>query len=113
METILDNADRHGRSQSQLHIDIGTRRIGHQVEISFADNGPGIPAEIQARLTRRPVNLDEDKPGLGIGLFLGRLVMKTYSGTIRYKDGDPQGATVVLSFPLKPPPANAEAGGNS
>jgi|CXWK01.1.fsa_nt_gi GAF domain-containing protein/anti-sigma regulatory factor (Ser/Thr protein kinase) len=112
VETILDNADRHGRSQSHLHIDIGTRRVGHQVEISFADNGPGIPAEIQAQLREGPVNLDEDKPGLGIGLFLARLVMKTYSGAIQYKDGNPQGATVILSFPLKPPPANAEAGGN-
>ncbi len=111
VETILDNAERYGRDQGRLHIVVGTCRVGQQVEISFADDGPGISPDVLAQLSEGPVEADPDKPGMGIALYLARLIMDTYRGRIRYEATAPRGAIVTLAFPLKPPPAGAVEGG--
>ncbi|MCI8647773.1 MAG: HAMP domain-containing histidine kinase [Firmicutes bacterium] len=66
--------------------------------ISVSDNGPGIPeeehAEIFTRFYRRVEHAEA--PGLGIGLYLAREVMKAQGGYIKLTSRPSEGSTFSL-----------------
>ena len=99
VENILENAKQFVQAETAPRLQIGTQRGGNMVEMTFADNGPGINPERKEQLTAEPVIKDPDEPGHGIGLFLARLVMETYEGKISINDNKPRGAIISLSFP--------------
>ncbi len=77
---------------------INARRAGSEVEISVADNGPGIDAERAARIfdpfyTSRP-------DGTGLGLAVVKSVAESHGGDIRLAEPGERGATFVLRIPV-------------
>lgn len=83
-------------------IQITTQAIGSGVRIEFADNGAGIPAEIQARLfdpffTTKPVG-----KGTGLGLSISYdIVADKHQGQLRCTSISGQGATFTIEIPLR------------
>jgi two-component system response regulator PhcR len=75
--------------------------------IRFADNGPGIPPGILARLTREPVTTRGEAGGSGMGLMFCRRVMQSIGGEIEVASPPGQGATVTLFFKPIATPAPA------
>ncbi|HEY1567896.1 MAG TPA: ATP-binding protein [Solirubrobacteraceae bacterium] len=70
---LLDNAiDAVGESG---HITITTRRDGDCAEIDIADDGPGIPAEIRARVFDPFFTTKEVGSGTGLGLDTARRIV--------------------------------------
>jgi signal transduction histidine kinase len=73
-----------------------------QVTIEVADNGPGIPDEIAARMFVPFYTTRSD--GSGVGLALSRQVMNAHGGTISYIEGgnaflaQSTGARFTLAF---------------
>ncbi|MBP6404919.1 MAG: hybrid sensor histidine kinase/response regulator [Proteobacteria bacterium] len=64
----------------------------------FADNGPGIPPDVLARLTHEPVTTRADSGGNGMGLMFCQRVMQAAGGAIQIQSQLGQGTTVTLYF---------------
>jgi two-component system response regulator PhcR len=66
--------------------------------IRVRDNGPGIPPEVLAKLTREPVTTRAGAGGSGMGLMFCQRVMQAINGTIEVQSTLGEGATVTLFF---------------
>jgi two-component system response regulator PhcR len=86
-----------GREQPLLQIEAG-RGPGPAAWIRFADNGPGIPPDVLARLTREPVTTRANAGGNGMGLMFCHRVMQSISGNIGIDSQLGQGTIVTLAF---------------
>jgi PAS domain S-box-containing protein len=82
-------------------ITVSTKREGDRVEVRVADDGPGIPPEIQARVfdpffTTKPVG-----KGTGQGLAIShRIVHEKHGGSLRFESTPETGTTFIVSLPL-------------
>ncbi len=90
-----------GAGETRPEIRLNVSRKGAHVELSVADNGPGIPDEDMERALGRFVRLEgsRSKPGSGLGLSLAAAVAKLHNGEMRLENNQP-GLRVVLRFPL-------------
>lgn len=70
------------------------------VRIDIADTGIGIPEAEQARVFSRFYRSEtvRDRPGVGIGLYLAREVMKAQDGYIKLSSKEGVGSTFSLFF---------------
>ena len=71
------------------------RRI---LTISFQDEGPGIPRELQKQVFD-PFFTRKDQ-GTGLGLAIVHSILEAHRATIDVESSEGQGTTMVLSFPL-------------
>ena len=89
-----------GRVGSQLRIEVGCDPAapeGRRAWMLFRDNGPGIPPEVLAKLTREPVTT-RGAGGNGMGLMFCHRVMQAISGSVDVRSVPGEGATVTLYF---------------
>lgn len=66
--------------------------------IRVRDNGPGIPPEVLAKLTREPVTTRAAAGGSGMGLMFCQRVMQAINGSIQVASTVGDGTTVTLFF---------------
>ncbi|MBG9389748.1 hybrid sensor histidine kinase/response regulator [Caenimonas aquaedulcis] len=93
-----------GRARPSLRIEVGQDPDGRRRPwIRFQDNGPGIPADVLAKLTREPVTTRASTGGNGMGLMFCQRVMQSIGGEIRITSDTGWGTTVSLCF--RPPSA--------
>jgi signal transduction histidine kinase/predicted CoA-binding protein len=111
---ILDNAadalaDRVRDGSAE--ITIRTRRDGDFVVVEIADNGPGIPAEIQERIFEAFFTTKPPGKGTGLGLDISyRIVVHRHRGDLRVSSRPGQ-TTFTVKLPIDPAadPAKATA----
>jgi signal transduction histidine kinase len=96
LTNILDNALSVIATDGLIHV--SAQIIGQQVEITIADDGPGIPEEIRERLFEPFVSSKTLGKGTGMGLALTRAAAERYGGTVELKNGK-RGATFVVTLP--------------
>jgi two-component system response regulator PhcR len=89
-----------GREQPRLRIEAGCDTQGEAPRgwLRFSDNGPGIPADVLARLTREPVTTRAGSGGNGMGLMFCQRVLQAAGGAVRVESTLGQGTSVVLQF---------------
>ncbi|WP_143763060.1 hybrid sensor histidine kinase/response regulator [Ramlibacter tataouinensis] len=90
-----------GHAAPRLHIRVGRElEVGGPVRacIRFEDNGPGIPPQVLARLTREPVTTRAQSGGNGMGLMFCRRVMESIGGSIAVDSVLGAGTKVSLYF---------------
>jgi signal transduction histidine kinase len=99
---LLSNALKY--SPEKAEVEVRATAVGREVRISVADRGVGITVEDQAHLfdrwfrargARRP-------DGLGLGLYIARLLVEAQGGSIRLESAPGQGSTFHLSLPALP-----------
>ena len=97
---IIANAEQSispAREQGRLNISFS--REGDKVSVAFADDGPGIPADIIGKIfdpfftTKRPGG------GSGLGLTISLAVIKEHGGTIAVDSKQGEGAVVRVTLP--------------
>jgi signal transduction histidine kinase len=83
---------------------------GGSVEISVADNGPGISDTEKSKVVERFYRGDASRgtPGVGLGLSLAQAVAKLHGSSLELSDRNP-GLRVVLTIPADAAPAPAAA----
>ena len=101
--TLVKNAlmALRGLEQPRLHIEVscGTNAQGApRGWLRFTDNGPGIPPQVLAKLTREPVTTRGDSGGNGMGLMFCQRVMQSANGSVRIDSSLGADTTVWLQF---------------
>jgi signal transduction histidine kinase/ActR/RegA family two-component response regulator len=98
-------------------IDVLLRRVSSHVELTVADSGIGIHADLLPRIFDRFRQADSSSTrkygGLGLGLSIVKELVELHGGTVRADSpGEQQGATLVVSLPLRAI-RDGQAGGHS
>jgi signal transduction histidine kinase len=98
VRNLLDNACAYASSR----VDVTLTTTEDHVELTVADDGPGVAAEDRARIFDRFYRADRVRnrhtSGTGLGLAIAASVAEAHGGTIEVRDGDP-GARFVVSMP--------------
>lgn len=100
---ILDNALKYTEAGGKIHIQAERQELFFKINIS--DTGKGIAPERQAEIFTRFYREPEvhDKPGVGIGLYLARIIMELQKGYIEVQSETGKGACFCLYFPVNEP----------
>ncbi|GAA3987893.1 sensor histidine kinase [Comamonas faecalis] len=92
---LLDNAGKWARSR----VEVDVQRQGDQLCFTVDDDGPGIPEAARTQMFQRGVQLDEQRPGSGLGLDIVRNLAETYGGSIAVLTSPLGGARLRLCLP--------------
>jgi CheY-like chemotaxis protein len=87
-----------------LSIRGNTAARGAMIQLHISDTGHGIPFEHVPHLFNTPFfTTKTDKGGLGFGLWLSRLYLRSVGGDIQLTETSPKGSsTFTLSLPMVP-----------
>ncbi len=89
LRNLLDNAQRHGQGP----IEVSLRRAGNELRLTVRDHGPGIPADQLPHLGEAFFRLDAARQrstgGVGLGLYLCRLVAQAHGGELVLENAEP------------------------
>jgi len=98
VRNLLDNACAYATK----HVDVSLVTNDGRVELTVADDGPGIEAEDRPRIFDRFYRADPVRnrhtSGTGLGLAIAASVAEAHGGSIDVRDGGP-GARFVVSLP--------------
>ena len=95
---LIGNAVKYGRS-----ADVTVHGSAHEIEVTIADNGPGIPPEErEAMFTpffRGEPHRDTKVGGAGLGLTIARTIIRAHGGDLALVDAEGGGLKVRVSLP--------------
>lgn len=91
-EAVRENA-----AESRF-LTVRTTLAGDVVEVSVADNGPGVPADDAEKIFEPFISTKPD--GLGMGLPISRMIVESHGGKIWATANPSQGATFHFTIPL-------------
>ncbi|SEQ12831.1 two-component system, NtrC family, sensor histidine kinase HupT/HoxJ [Solimonas aquatica] len=99
MVNLIQNALDAMEKTPHPQLSISAERIGAQVLLRFADNGPGISAENLSRIfdpffTTKPVG-----KGTGLGLSISDAIVRDHGGGIAAENAPQGGAVFVMTLP--------------
>jgi two-component system sensor histidine kinase HydH len=93
---LLVNASHAMAGSGRIQLD--AERVGPELYIAVRDTGPGVPADIRARIFE-PLFTTKEKSS-GLGLSLARRVAEAHGGTIALQPSD-AGALFMIRIPTK------------
>jgi signal transduction histidine kinase len=87
---LIDNALKYAGERGSVKVEVRNRTDG-AVEISVADDGPGIPDAEKPKVAQRFYRGDTSRgtPGVGLGLSLVQAVARLHGGTLELADNYP------------------------
>jgi len=83
-------------------IDVRATRLNDHIEITIADNGPGIPDSVGDDVFLPFVTYGKDG-GTGLGLAVVQKIARDHGGDVKIESTGPAGTTIKLSLPLRSP----------
>ncbi|WP_094780123.1 DUF4118 domain-containing protein [Paraburkholderia ribeironis] len=115
---LFENAAKYTAPETRLTI--GAQRIDADgqamVRVAVDDDGPGLPAGMEARVFEKFTRGEKEsaKPGIGLGLAICRAIVEAHGGTIGAlnrlsADGRIEGARFWFTLPVETPPDAPDA----
>lgn len=104
LQQVVINLIRNGIQANATTLRLGLEEAGTEVTAWVADNGNGIPQEIQQRIFEP--NFSTKTSGMGLGLAISRRIVENMNGRIWFVSKEGEGTTFYLRFPImqeKPP----------
>jgi len=102
LERVVDNLVANAVRHASSSIQVTTTATSRWVQLTVADDGPGVPVDERARIFQRFVRLDADRSrrggGTGLGLAIVAEVVAAHGGTVAVGDAYP-GATFTVRLP--------------
>jgi signal transduction histidine kinase len=109
LQSLLDNAREHAPGSSVV---VTASRNGPWVEVRVEDRGPGIAPTLLSSVFDRAVTASSEA-GHGLGLYVGRRLMRAQGGDLWTEHAAEHGAVFVLRLPAEHAEAVDEAVGYS
>ncbi len=81
------------------HITLTSRLDGDFVEVSVADDGPGIPPDLRERIFDPFFTTKGPGQGTGLGLSISHSIMQRLGGTLTFESRPGKGATFLARIP--------------
>jgi signal transduction histidine kinase len=98
LANLVGNAFKHGGGGAP--VTIAATENGNVVAVSVIDRGPGIAPEIATRLFGRFVRAPGSRvEGLGLGLYITRMLVEAHGGRIRVNSKPGLGTTFTFTLP--------------
>jgi signal transduction histidine kinase len=100
LSNLVDNALKYAVGGSTIRIG-AHQRDGNAIELTVADDGPGLSEGQMVEAARRFVRLDPARggTGAGLGLSLVETIAHLHGGTMRIEPNPPHGLCVRLILP--------------
>lgn len=97
---LVDNAIKYGRQGG--HVDVVLRQHGARIDVSVADDGPGIEPADLPHLFEELWRADAQRHvgGSGLGLAIVRRIVEQHDGQISATSEPGRGTTFHISLPL-------------
>jgi two-component system sensor histidine kinase TctE len=103
---LLHNAIRHTPAGGALAVRVVTDR--HSAALTISDTGPGVPAELRARLFQ-PFSAGDVRSGSGLGLAICHEVVRALGGSIELQNREDHGAIRGLDATVRLPLAQNDS----
>jgi two-component system, OmpR family, sensor kinase len=88
-------------------VSVTCRAAGNRYELMISDSGPGIPAELQARIFDRFFRADTarsredgDQGGAGLGLSIARWIAEVHGGSLELTSSGAKGSVFTAFLPI-------------
>ena len=102
LHQVTDNACKFSPAGSTVSVEV--QKMDHQVLISVADQGIGIPAEEHERIFDRFYQVDGSATrrygGTGLGLAIAKEIVEAHAGHITVESAVGAGSTFTIHLPL-------------
>jgi signal transduction histidine kinase len=96
---LLNNAIEAVGGRPEAFVDVRLQTSGDKHRIHIADNGPGIPADLQEQVFR-PFFTTKPAPHNGVGLYLAREIVRSFGGNIQIgMPANGKGTDVTVTLP--------------
>jgi signal transduction histidine kinase len=92
----------HAMGEKGGTLTVSTRRRGDDVEVSVADEGPGIPDRIRGNLFEPFVTTKPEGKGTGLGLSTVLMVVERHNGRVDFDTAEERGTTFRITLPPAP-----------
>jgi two-component system sensor histidine kinase BaeS len=96
LANLLDNAARHSPSGGEVRL--SAERLGDDVHLTVADEGPGIAAADRSAVFERFTTSAGHSSGTGLGLTISRWAAELHGGTIAVADSK-RGCRIQVTLP--------------
>jgi two-component system, sensor histidine kinase RegB len=93
---LLDNA----ADASPQQIELSASWTGTELNLAIRDFGPGLTPEVADKAGTLFFTTKQDS-GLGLGLYLARLIFERFGGTLNLSNHSQGGAVTLVRLPLK------------
>jgi two-component system C4-dicarboxylate transport sensor histidine kinase DctB len=101
---LMRNAVEAMQSAPKRVLRVEARAHGARAILTVTDTGPGIRADILARLFEPFVTSKPAGAGLGLGLVISAQLVRAAGGTLRASNRDEGGACFTVDLPSPTPP---------
>jgi two-component system sensor histidine kinase KdpD len=107
---LLENAAKYTPAGSA--IEISATAMADTVQLSLADNGPGLPKGREDAIFEKFERGAKESatPGVGLGLAICRAIVQAHQGSIRGENRPEGGARFTISLPRGTPPSDDGSG---
>ncbi len=104
LRNLVGNAQRHGQAAHQP-IEVSLSRTGNLIELRVRDHGPGVPhaqlVHLGQAFFRPDAARQRSTGGVGLGLYLCRLVAEAHGGALTVDNANP-GLRACVRLPFAP-----------
>ena len=102
---LIDNGVKYAGTDPEVEVELDKRANG-KVLVQVRDNGAGIPKTLRnkvfERFRRLGLELERERPGTGLGLFIVRTLVRRLGGKVRVYDRETgTGAVFEVELPVK------------
>jgi two-component system nitrogen regulation sensor histidine kinase NtrY len=95
---LIDNAAASIRTSGEIVLRSAYDPEAHQVRVDVADDGSGVPDDIQKRLFEPYTSTKVG--GTGLGLTIVNQIVSDHNGVVRYAPNKPHGSVFSMEFRL-------------
>ncbi len=102
--SLIGNVPKH--TPAGTKVTVSARLAGDYVEVSVADDGPGLPSGREVEIFESFARGDDEqspKRGAGLGLAIVRAIVEAHGGSIHADRGGGKGTRMIFTLPLKRP----------